>query len=209
MLFRSQLRCSRNFDTLYPVEVISSTNEDRVKIHYVGYSTRYDEWRPRRDVIHLVETPIPQADEEFSLHKELAVRIKSSLLSRRRSSPDVKIEITFDKNLYCKGLGNAGYVTCVKQGVEHRSIDSYSDLDGILGKGWHYRGLNDCGDFCYAIENTIDFYLHKKKRLIQYIPADDGTPSRVPIATGYILVFKFIRGDGIGSQFGKLSSVFK
>jgi len=92
----------------------------------------------------------------------------------------------------------------VKRGVEHRSIDSYSDLDGILGKGWHYRGLNDSGDFCYAIENTIDFYLHKKRRLMQYISTDDGTPSRVPIATGYVLVFKFIRGDGIGSQFGKL-----
>ena len=131
------------------------------------------------------------------------------MLSRRRSSPDVKIEITFDKELYFKQLGNAGYVRCVKRGVEHRSIGSYSDLDGILGKGWHNRGLNDSGDFCYAIENTIDFYLHKKRRLMQYIPADDGTPSRVPIATGYVLVFKFIRGDGIRSQFGKLDNIFK
>jgi len=46
---------------------------------------------------------------------------------------------------------------------------------------------------------------------MQYIPADDGTPSpsRVHIATGYALIFKFIRGDGIGSQFGKLDNVFK
>jgi len=78
MLFRSQLWCSKNFDTLYPVEVISSTNEDRVKIHYVGYSTQYNEWRPRSDVIHLVKTPIPQADEDIRFHKDLAVRIKSS-----------------------------------------------------------------------------------------------------------------------------------
>jgi len=99
MLFRSQLRYSKNFDTLYPVEVTSSSSEDRVKIHYVGYSTQYDEWRPRSDIIHLRETSIPQGDEEFSFHKELAVRIKSSLLSQRQSS------LTFDKDLYFKGLG--------------------------------------------------------------------------------------------------------
>jgi len=47
--------------------------------------------------------------------------------------PDVKTEITFDKDLYFKGKGNAGYFRCVKREAEHCSIDSYG-MD-FWGKG--------------------------------------------------------------------------
>ena len=147
--------------------------------------------------------------EEFSLHKELGSQIKSSLLSQRRTNPDIKIEMSFDKDLYNEGLRSAGFVKCIKRGIEHCTIRKYNDLDGLLGARWHYRGLNEAGDFCYIIENTIDFYLRKKRQLVQYIPTKDGTPIRVSISTGYTLVFKFVHGDGTGAQFEKLDDVFR
>lgn len=215
MFSRFQRQSSRNGsagksdDTLYPVEIISLTdpaNEGNVRIHYVGYSSAYDEWRPRNDIVNFVS---PSVSEKFCLHKELALRLKSSLVSRRKSNPSVKIEMTFDKDVYEKGLSAAGYVKCVKRGIEHNTIRSYSDLDDLLGVNWHYRGLNSVGDFCYVIEHSIDFYLYKRRPLVQYIPGTDGTPAKVFISRGYALVFKFIRGDGTGSQFGTLHNVFK
>ena len=45
---RADDRC--NDSTLYPVEVIEEDSvAGRVKIHYVGYSARYDEWRDNND----------------------------------------------------------------------------------------------------------------------------------------------------------------
>lgn len=201
-------------DTLYPVEIVSAAatggtdpeNEGDVRIHYIGYSSAYDEWRPRDDIVNFVS---PSVSEKFCLHNELALRVKSSLVSQRRSNPAVKIEMSFDRDIYEEGLSAVGYVKCTMRGVKHSSIRSYSDLDGLLGRDWHYRGLNSAGDFCYVIEGSIDFYLYKRRPLVQFIPDKDGIPAKVSVPRGYALVFKFIRGDGTVSQFGRLHSVFK
>ena len=52
----------------------------------------------------------------------------------------------------------------------------YQDLDSLLGKNWHYRGLNGSEDFGYVIRNTIDFYIHSTNALIEYFPS----PSSIP-----------------------------
>ena len=40
-----------NKNEMYEIEVVEEDDEnDRVKIHYVGYSERYDEWRSRDDI---------------------------------------------------------------------------------------------------------------------------------------------------------------
>ena len=187
-------------------EATDSANEGNVRIHYVGYSASYDEWRPRDDVVNFVSSSI---SEEFCLHNELALRVKSSLVSQRRSNPAVKIEMSFDRDVYDEGLSAAGYVKCTKRGVRHNTIRNYSDLDSLLGANWHYRGLNSAGDFCYVIEDSIEFYLYKRRPLVQYAPDEDGTPTKVSISRGHALVFKFVRGDGTCSQFGRLHNVFK
>ena len=120
-------------------------NEGIVRIHYVGYSAAYDEWRPPGDIVNLVSS---SDHEEFCLYEELAFRVKSSLVSQRRSNPAVRIEMTFDRDVYEDGLSAAGYVKCMKRGIKHNTIRSYHDLDGLLGTNWHYRGLNSAGDFC-------------------------------------------------------------
>ena len=97
LFYRSQrqspkIACAgRCDDTLYPVKIIcteatDSANEGNVRIHYVGYSASYDEWRPCDDVVNFVSSSI---SEEFCLHNELALRVKSSLVSQRRSNPAV------------------------------------------------------------------------------------------------------------------------
>ena len=125
-------------DALYPVKIISEATdpakEGEVQIHYVGYSDTYDEWRPRDDIVNFVSSN----SEEFCLHNELALRVKSSLVSQRRSNPAVKIEMSFDQNVYEEGLSTAGYVKCTKRGIRHYAIRNYSELDNLLGANWHY-----------------------------------------------------------------------
>ena len=40
------------------------------------------------------------------------------------------------------------------RGTQHYKISFYNDLDGLLGRDWHYGGLNDVGDFCYVVLET-------------------------------------------------------
>lgn len=116
--------------------------------------------------------------------------------------------MAFDKRIFDEGLKAMGHLKNRKRGIDHYTIKNYGDLNSLFGRNWHYRGLNQLGDFCYVICETVDFYLYKKRPLIQYVE-QEGTPTKISVPRGYTLVFKFIRGDGTAAQFGKLSGVFK
>ena len=150
---------ARNDSQLYDIEVLErDPRTQSVKIHYIGYSARHDEWRPVSDII---DKPMKQDTP----HAELASRIKSSLTSSRKNSPEVRIEIPFDKGLYDSNasLKAKGKEVKIVRGVMHFSISSYSDLVPILGKNWHVRGINEVGDCCYVILETVRFYLRRRR----------------------------------------------
>ena len=77
-------------------------------------------------------------------------------------------------------------------------ITQYQDLDDLLGINWHVRGLNPAGDCCYPILDTIRFYIRRRRALIEYAPLPDESKSKkVEQKQGFILVFLFVRGDGL------------
>ena len=90
-------------DDLYKIRVVEERG-DKVKVHYVGYGRKYDEWKKRDELVVLdhesVESSEDSDDEEayvpLSLYIILANRIKLSLSSNRRSAPSVRIDIPFD-----------------------------------------------------------------------------------------------------------------
>ena len=109
--------------------------------------------------IEVAEHHEQDASSRF-LHQELAYRIKSSLISSRKSSPEVRIEVPFDENVFDEGLrAKAQEVRCAAKGNKQYTISSYNDLDDLLGRNWHVRGLNPAGDCCYPILDTIHFYI--------------------------------------------------
>ena len=170
-----------------------NSTTDLVRIHYLGYSSRYDEWRAVSDLVEL-DTPCT-LKEEYGFDQDLAQKITTSLSSQRRASPVVKIEMMFDKNVYEKGLKKKGKLKRQSRGVEHYTIEDYHDLDSLLGCNWHYRGLNSSGDFCYVILETVEFYLYRKRPLIYYIEKEK-KPVKTCMPRGFVLVFKYVRGDG-------------
>jgi len=151
--------------------------------------------------------------ELFSLHNYLKEKIKQSLSCTRKSSPEVRIVVPFDAITFNGGLRLLGTRSKKAQGVQHYTIKRYQDLNPLLGKNWHYRGLNVNADYGYVILETVEFYLRKCKPLEEYVPSqeqDDESPStRISVFdTGHHLTFNFVCGYGSRSTFGKDKKVF-
>ena len=91
---------------------------------------------------------------------------------------------------------------------ERDGSKDYSDLNELLGEGWHFRGINSVGDNCYVVPNTVKYYLCRRRPIIHYIPKNDGTPVRIRTPQGFMLYFTFIQGAGTSADFGINKTVF-
>ena len=216
---RAERTRSTTSNELYPVHVVERQGAKRVKVHYVGYSSAYDEWRDESELESIEVNEVESSEdtaygehsfEPFSLNKHLMLKIKQSLSCSRRSSPAIKIVVPFDAVHFNGGLKLLATPSKKVQGIQHYTIKHYEDLNPLLGKNWHYRGLNSNGDYGYVVLETIDFCIRKCKPLEEYVPAqEDGVSPCVSfIHTGYILAFSFICGYGSLSTFGKDKKIF-
>jgi len=204
-------------DDLYPIEIVSDASEEqgagstgsRVKVHYIGYSEEYDEWRDKEDIEDLTDTDnlpvhLPSVYSPYSLYKDLALRIKKSLTCAR-ASPNAKIVLPFDSLSFNGGLKLAGVPSRKQGGVQHYTIKSYEDLNELLGCNWHVRGINCNGDYGYVLMETVEFYFTKCRNVVEYLPPTFNNPniqcSRID--AGYQLTFTFTTGYGNASTFGK------
>ena len=132
-------------------------DECKVKIHYVGYSTNYDEWIRRSEIVFKPPSSLP--DETLSLTLALACSIKQKLVpSRKLEDPAVRIQIPFDSATF-QLLQQKGKNVGMWRGQHQYTISKYSDLDELLREHWYIRVVNINGDFSYAILATIRFYL--------------------------------------------------
>ena len=70
---------------------VTERDSDRVKIHYVGYSEDYDEWRKEEELESLEGQSEGQSDDDsagspyqpFSIHSILRVKIKQALVDKK------------------------------------------------------------------------------------------------------------------------------
>ena len=199
-------RASRQTDRLYPVEVVE-TDGSKVKIHYVGYADKYDEWREAEEVESPDTSVCEQRSEEaeryspFDPHRELAIQIKASLNCGNRKNVDVRLDMPFDRLLFNGGLKQKAVHLRSSRGHNIYGIKHYSDLDGLLGKGWYMRALNPRLDFCYVNRETVQFYLHERKPLVEY----DADGKKKLMNCGTSLVFRFIRMDAVQRQWQEVS----
>ena len=103
----AKLNRAADSSTLYRLNILERDEENgRVKVRYIGYGRKYDEWRKTDDIIDLNEED-RNSDEEtlsllgskqlskFCLFEELACQIKSSLLSNRKANPVCSIVMSF------------------------------------------------------------------------------------------------------------------
>ena len=213
---------SRKVETVYPIRIVEEESESsskKYKVHYIGYSKRFDEWKSEEEIFNIGEEdqdpeyPDSKFDglimERFSLHRELAFKIKMALNNNRKDSPVIRINMPFDQVEFNGGLRMCGVKKKCVRAIQYYSIRRYQDLNGILGINWHFRGLNGNGDFCYVLLNTVEFYLYHRRPLVEYIPKEAAqAPSQAVQQMGDALVFLFVRGDGTPDKFGTDKTIF-
>ena len=122
----------------------------------------------------------------------------------------MRIVTPFDVIQFNGGLKVCGVPSKKVCGIQQYHIRHYRDLNPLLGRNWHFRGLNINGDYGYAIMQTVEFYLRRCKPLKEYLPPQsDEDPVFVSfVDTGYVLNFSFVCGYGTLSTFGKDKEIF-
>ena len=79
-------------------------------------------------------------------------------------------------------------------------MHSYADLKPLLGDRWHIHILSENQDFCYVNIDTIQYHLHKRQSLKDY----DKEGSAINVPGGNVLVFRFVRMDGVRRQLDRI-----
>ena len=203
-LCRKKTRVKTTDRKLYPV-VVTDVDKvgKRVKIHYVGYSERYDEWRACESEdnnlfqrMELLSSPSSSSlDDRMELiHGELYREIKRKLYSGRKDDPSTRVEVRIDQDVFNGGLALAGKAKTERGKVVH-SIDSNQTLNHLLGLKWDERIFNENGDFAFVIEGTVRFWLARRNP-IQEFKVIGGKYIKSEIEDNFYLVFTFVRGDG-------------
>lgn len=184
---------------------------NKVKIHYVGYPETDDEWRSCDELVadgalgRVLPSFIPSGesleDRAVLFCDRLSRKIKQSLFSTKRESPEVRIEQEIEADIfnYCfKHIGvvkdsRGRLVHCVNSPVD-------PDLNKLFGNKWSERILNANGDFCYVTKGTIQFWTHKKSFIKEFVDIG-GTLFENQIENELIFVFTFVRGDGVKNAY--------
>ena len=209
--------CSEPSSELYPVRIVEQT-ESRALVHYVGYSSSYDEWKEYCELEELdatseaeehgatIHTPL----QPYSLYKDLSIKIKQAMVCGRKTAPSVRISMSFDIIQFNGGLKLVGVPSRRAGGNQYYMIKHYRDLNPFLGSNWHYRGLNANGDYGYAVMETVEFSVRKSKALVEYYPlvCGESSVSHSSLDTGYTLSFCFLCGYGNVNTFGKDRKIF-
>ena len=198
---------------IYPVDIIEREN-GRVRVHYIGYESGYDEWKDEAE-LEVIEEDAEETEplvtekilEPYSLYKDLGVRIKKALSCTRTSSPQIKVVMPFDILMFYGGLRASGIPTKVVGGNQHYKINHYRDLNHLLGRNWHFRAINANGDYGYVVMETVSFYIRRNKPLTEYTLVDDSFVAK-SVHTGYSLTFSFVYNYGSKDTFGKDGTIF-
>ena len=151
---RQQRRQQASKNKPYDIEIVEE-DWSRVKVHYCGYSSEFDEWKLKSEVMYAKPTFKP-SEQQFSPLTELACAIKKWLLPRRSDDPEVRIHVLCDLPSFwvLQGLGKprkGGAMTdtdCKQQ----YTINDFHDLDDFLGKKMASKGSEHSWRFllCYT-----------------------------------------------------------
>ena len=183
-----------------------------MKVHYVGYPETDDEWRSCEELVaegalgRVLPSFIPTGesleDRAALFCDRLSRKIKLSLFSTKRESPEVRIEQEIEADVFNHWFKNIGVVKD-SRGRHVHCIDSPIDpeLTKLFGNKWSERILNANGDFCYVTKGTIQFWTHKKSFIKEFVDIG-GTLFEKQIENELVFIFyTFVRGDGVRSAY--------
>ena len=112
-----------------------------------------------------------------------------------------RISMSFD-TIYFDGLIRKSKILPTPQRSKKLvyTLLTLSKLDDILGFRWYVRGINKAGNFCFITLGTVKFHLRNKQNWVDFQMQADGKLSKIVFDEGCQLIFQFIRGYGICSE---------
>ena len=150
-----------------------------MKIHYVGYGSLFDEWRPLGDNEGSEYFPFVCKEKLFitsenslvdrtqTFHGQLFREIKKKLWSGRREDPEISIDLNVDQDVFMEGLGSV-FPGIIQRGKMVYQVKSNRMFDPFLGMKWDERRLNPAGDFAYVISGTIKYWPGQRNPITEY-----------------------------------------
>ncbi|XP_033763790.1 uncharacterized protein LOC117344989 [Pecten maximus] len=182
-------RSSSSASRFWPVR-IADENEDRIKIHYIGWPKSYDEWRVREDVKEISNI------RDNALCKQLSVQIKEHLNSKSlQNDSKISLKIPVIDTEEFQNLQRSGKIYKVTPHKVVYNIKHRHDLEKILGVGWDYRVISENGDNFFVKTETVKFWIYKRKPLKEFI-LYPGHQEESLIDRGICLTFTFVVCSG-------------
>ena len=131
-----------------------------VKVHYIGWDKKYDEWRPASDVVDIPDCFLISSTEAHTLFiEQLKIAIKESLHCQRKTSAFIEVRVPIVKDIFdtFKDIGS-------QKGKNRFHIGQLSILNElhVLGEGWFYRIVNAAGDFTYIVKDTVEYWISER-----------------------------------------------
>ena len=180
-----------------------------MKLHFVGYSEEFYEWRDFDSegsyfpFVRLENIYVPGEeslqDRREMFHGQLYRAIKRRLCPGRREDPETRIELAVERDVFSTGLAKITKST-LERGKEIYVVKNNRILDSILGAKWDEGIFNSNGDFAYVEDDTVRYWLTKKASIDEY-KFIGGQLVKSEIEDNYNLVFSFVRGDGNKRQY--------
>ena len=171
----------------------------KVKVRYVGWGRRYDEWRPLSELTGSADEPELDEEEQDEVVKlelgRIRVKIQESLTGLRRCDTLIKISEPVSEKTWRRISGACR----VKKTFKKKSTlhcPRKSRFDKLFGAGWSRRYFNNKGDYSEVLMRTMQLHLMKKKALQCYEKKSNGSFVPKPLDRGLYVVIRFVRKDG-------------
>jgi len=199
-------------DNLYDVSVVEiDARSKRIKVHYVGWDAKYDEWKNCQGSdfplvkYERLKLPTPetiyQRSEMFC--QTLSLEIKRHLCFGWKDNPEVRIELKIDEDVYLQTFKNFGMpVKRASRKGEMRVMNNRA-LDEYMGMHWDRRLQNKLGDCSFVAAGTVRFWFRRKKPLQDYFEIGR-TFLPYEVEQEPVLVFTFVRERGNRNCYEKM-----
>ena len=166
---------------------VNADGECFVKVHYTGWHSKFDEWRPASDIVDIPQCYLVSSPEAGILfHENLKIAIKEALHCQRKTDAYSIVRIPIVKDLF-DNIRETGVVKRKNRFL----IQPLSCFNKFLGEKWFIRTINEAGDFAYVIKGTAEFWITERAPLVEYVDGQSIHRHR-----GFVFNLCFVKDKG-------------
>ncbi|XP_046568810.1 uncharacterized protein LOC124277184 [Haliotis rubra] len=185
---------------LFDVKIIESKTDadgtDLVKVHYVGFSSKFDQWVKASATVTRSSLMSNDPKDVFLFNVLSSVRDNLTVSRGIDSRVVIRIPIT-SPDVTTSLTDIAQKVSSVSSYVRHEF--RFNDVHGpdiLFGNDWWYRIVNKANDFAYVNRETVLFGYYERKMREEYTLNND----LKLVHRGFMFFLRFVKEKGNRSE---------